>query len=202
MGATKMQLLAYHEAGHAAIGTHLGRGVTGVHVAPEGERLPDHGTAEKPYAGICLTSRGGVNLDEIDARDPRTQGDRARMMDAVVLKMAGPEAEWIFDPDPLDFLPLFGSAFGRYDREEADELLAMLAPEEEERRTLEAFLRVRTRNLLRALWPGVKAIADALSERHSLTGAEVVALMFEAGASLGATARRLSKGCLKAPWEG
>lgn len=146
---------ALHEAGHAVVSLALGRKVRSASIVPQDGRL------------------GTLRTSKLRRLDPAVSDRRMRMTierEAMIL-LAGAVAEQIAGAGPHG---------GRKDRRDALSLVGFLSGSEAEERAYVAWLRERTRTLLRVHWAAVIALAHVLVRKGTIDGATVRAVAREA----------------------
>ena len=151
--------IAYHEAGHAVIGTRLGLEVLGMDIVPDGAGGRGHTRFATPWPGF-------------NPRGRLTDPERDVVVRFAVTFMGGVAAEGrlgVADPG--------GSGFDELDVWER--WIGLLSSNEEERRALRAEYLARAVALLDepGAWPAIVAVGDALLRVSSLTGADVRTLL-------------------------
>ncbi len=153
--AAKVNAVAHHEAGHAVVSRSLGAGVRYVSISDQ----------VAGRAGVC------VGYKSATARDGSGDVVMIAAQKQVCIFFAGQIAEarftnhnperWSHEADDGGAVELAIRACGS--TEEADALLAWLF--------------VRTRNKVAALWYQIEAVAGELAARGRLTGAELDAVI-------------------------
>jgi hypothetical protein len=140
--------LAYHEAGHAVMGWHLGAGFRSVSIR--------RGPRCSGWVWFCEALP--ADKERIDSRDWER---------AVLIYLAGPLAAWPYERR-------FRAPSARQDLERAYALVEKTAGTAQEAREQWARLRELAWNILgrEDLWRAVSALAQALLERETLTGRE------------------------------
>lgn len=150
--------IAYHEAGHAVLARHFGLSVKMVSIA-----MTDDWSGVTRYAP-------GMSAERI--QDDDTEAARLHKEHLVCVALAGYMAGKRASPDASD-------DDGSPDRDKAIDLLFVLArpghiPD------YEKHLRNRTDCLLDSLWHRVKAVAQALLERETLSKKELLEVIEDA----------------------
>jgi hypothetical protein len=152
---------AYHEAGHAAMNWQLGMPIKNVTIVPD-----------KESAGCCVSAKNFLRFKngELDT-SPRAQVNTQKKIMAL---LAGPIAQRTYRK----------SSFRNYhagsDWRTAVDLAITVNGSGEIATAWLKWLELRTRGSVKFLWPRIAAVADALMEKQTLSGAEVDAICLNA----------------------
>lgn len=147
-----IDVVAYHEAGHAVVHLYFGHAVEAVTIVRDGAA-----------AGGAL-----VDQQQLDALRYEDQLLTQVVFERYIMgAMAGELAQRRYSAASVD--DVHGASDRRCVQDYLDELDA---PTQEIREAYWRLLELRTAALLDKLWPQVERLAQALIERKSLTGAE------------------------------
>jgi len=149
----QLEATAYHEAGHAVAAIEMGFKVSSVSIQPDEF---SHGRT------VHNNPLYRMNLNSHDHSDRL----RLRVERAVIIALAGPEAQQRFNPRSIH----------KHDvKDDVDRVMRVLSEFTASNEELKAYfdlLRIRARQLIALRWDAVRRLSRALCERTALSGAE------------------------------
>ena len=147
--SNELERVAYHEAGHAVVSIHGGRGLRRVSIVPREESL-----------GCCLSRR----LPKSFQPHVRVDGRARTILEGEVMTcLAGETAEWMFSGERDPFA-------AEHDLQAAFSLASHFVGDDHELDAYMEWLAIRTENLLRLdhVWEGVENLARALLDEKTI----------------------------------
>jgi ATP-dependent Zn protease len=155
------QPVAYHEAGHAVTALTLG-----IRLRRKGATIiPDEGAYGMVWTQLSFRGRPDEEV---------TDRMHVRLEREIVVFLAGEHAQREYRSSSVR------SYHGDSDRRKAVDLLGYLVPDmSSEEFTLHyKLLSLRAKNMVKAHWPQISAVANALLERKTLTADEITELVY------------------------
>jgi ATP-dependent Zn protease len=154
---SKLELTAYHEAGHAVASLDLRRSIQTVTVIPD----PDQDSLG--HVKHHKLPNGEWLLEEMESGNPR----RSFVEREIIIGIAGEVAETVARGKRLN------QVIGSYEWEQAFAGAGMVSGSHDEAWAHMMWLTEHTKNLLTSQWSLVEEIAKALMVKKTLTGREV-----------------------------
>lgn len=162
---TELLRVAHHEAGHAVAGFALGRGF---------KRVSTILDPEQESAGH-VTARGIRIAREREYRSPTTLRERQQLLDEIVFRFAGAQAESRFRGVELSQVLKEGTA--EHDYEPIEFFGGDLEPSPKPRTALFEYLQARAADIVELHWYLIEALAAELVTHRTLSGPSVHRLL-------------------------